>query len=510
MDKREQDKALNYSIIDGAFSAIMDSAVGGIFLTGFAIKVLHAQAHQIGILASLPLFASLVQILGSYIIEKTGERKLLCFVNMFLGRLLWVLIIMLPFKIFAPLGDWRIWVLVAIIAFSNIFQALSGIGWLAWMSDLVPAETRGTFFGKRNMVTSGCAIAVALLGGKFITMWSNRYSQDNPYGFVILFSLGLIAGLAAAWFILRIPDVKNQDKPHGNNFGFSIFLKPLKDKNFMALVFFVACWSFAIQFAAPFYGVFMINNLKIDFSDITVLTTIATLSTLFMMKIWGPISDRLGNKPVMLVSGWVLIAVPFLWIIALPHKYYLPIFIAQLLSGAFMAGAVLSQSSILIKLSPQQGRSVYLALYAAIIGIVSATAPIIGGGISELLKNTNFTFYSYNITNLHIIFIISSCLQAVTVFFILNVKEPAASTPVAVMLQLKNSLNPQTGVISTTDFIMVELERGKKILGGIDMATDNIAIKAEAGIRGFLERIGGVIRKPVKRLKDFLFDIEDK
>ena len=72
MDKREQDRALNYSIIDGAFSAIMDSAVGGIFLTGFAIKVLHAQAHQIGILASLPLFASLVQIFGSYIIEKTG------------------------------------------------------------------------------------------------------------------------------------------------------------------------------------------------------------------------------------------------------------------------------------------------------------------------------------------------------------------------------------------------------------------------------------------------------
>jgi len=37
MDARLQNKALNYSIIDGAFSAIMDSVAGGIFLTGFAL-----------------------------------------------------------------------------------------------------------------------------------------------------------------------------------------------------------------------------------------------------------------------------------------------------------------------------------------------------------------------------------------------------------------------------------------------------------------------------------------
>jgi len=67
MDARLQNKALNYFIIDGAFSAIMDSVVGGIFLTGFLLKVLHAEAGQIGILASLPLFANFVQIFGSHI-----------------------------------------------------------------------------------------------------------------------------------------------------------------------------------------------------------------------------------------------------------------------------------------------------------------------------------------------------------------------------------------------------------------------------------------------------------
>lgn len=508
MDAKLQKKALNYSIIDGAFSAVMDSVAGGIFLTGFALKVLHAEASQIGILASLPLFANFAQIFGSYIIEKTGERKFFCFINMLLGRLLWGLIIMLPFKIFAPIADWRIWILVGVIALSNIFQALSGIGWLVWISDIVPANIRGTFFGKRNMVTSGCGMIVALLGGKFITEWSNHHSEESPYGFVILFAVGLAAGLIASWFILRIPDIEKSEREK-TKFNFSVFLKPLKDKNFLMLTLVVAAWSFAVQFAAPFYAVFMINNLKIDFSNIAIFTTFSTLATLFMMKIWGPISDKLGNKPVMLVSGWILIAVPFIWVIAIPHAYYLPVLIAFLLTGAFTAGAILSQSNILIKLSPQDGRSAYLALYAAIVGLTSAVAPIIGGSLSSILKNISFIFFTYQITNLHIIFIVSSILQALTIFFILKVKEPAASTPVAVIMQLKNDLNPQTGIVGTTDFVMVELKKGHNTLKQIDDVTDNIADISEENIKKALTKVEDIVLSPFRKLRDFLKDKDD-
>jgi hypothetical protein len=75
MDTSVTNKDLKYSMIDGALSSIMDSLVGGMFLTGFALKVLKAQPQQIGVLAALPMFANLVQILGSYIIEKTGRKK---------------------------------------------------------------------------------------------------------------------------------------------------------------------------------------------------------------------------------------------------------------------------------------------------------------------------------------------------------------------------------------------------------------------------------------------------
>lgn len=506
MDNRAQAKALQFSVIDGALSAIMGSLAGGIFLMGFALKVLKAEPQQIGVLAALPMFANLIQIFGSYIIERTGKKKLLCFLCVLLSRALWILIIMLPLALFSTWQDFRVWILVAVIGISSLFASLSAVAWLAWMSELVPEKIRGTYFGKRNMVASACGMVAVLLGGKFITMWENRFSETNPFGFIIIFVLGLAAGLIATWFLWRIPETESKDSHKTTGFDFSIFFQPLKDKNFLTLVLFVSAWMFAIQFAAPFYGVFMIKNLNINFSTITIFGTFATLATVFMMKIWGPISDRLGNKPVIIVSGWILILIPFIWILAVPGNYYLPVLTAHILSGMFMAGATLSQFNILIKLSPQQGRSVYLALFAAITGFIGAVAPIIGGGISKVLESFRFSLFAYNITNLHFIFLISSFLQVLTIFFILKVKEPKAATPVAVIMQLKNDLNPQAGIASVADFLMVELERSESILKEIDEAAEEIADKSEEKIRKVFDRGERIVKKPLEKIKDFLKD----
>jgi len=43
-------------------------------------------------------------------------------------------------------------------------QLIIRVAWLAWMSDLVLEDIRGTYFGKRNMITSACSMVAVLLG----------------------------------------------------------------------------------------------------------------------------------------------------------------------------------------------------------------------------------------------------------------------------------------------------------------------------------------------------------
>ena len=504
MDNTIRERGLRLSVIDGAFSAVMGGLCGGIFLVGFVLKVLDADTGKIGVIASLPMFANLIQLLGSYIIEKTGKSKRLCLISVAVSRALWLLIILLPFRIFAGLSDYRIWVVVGVIGLSSLFAALAGVGWTSWMSELVPEETRGAYFGKRNMISAFFGMLFVLAGGRFINFWEMRYPHNQPAGFIIIFGAGILAGLLSLIFLRAVPETPAPPRPKDGGFNLREFLSPVKDSNFIKLALFGASWIFAVNLAAPFYGVYMINALKIDFSTLTVFGTAATVATLIMMKIWGPITDKLGNKPVLIVSSLALAAVPFLWVSTIPGRYYIPVMGAHILSGAFMAGAGLSQFNILIKLSPREGRSVYLALYAAATGLTGALAPVAGGRLSFLMEDISVILPGYTLTGLHLLFILSAVLIAVSLIFAARIHEEGSSSPMAVVLQLKNDLNLQAGISGASDFIIIRAARGENILRKIDRKTDEIAARSEDSVRRALEKGEKLVEKPVRKIKDFL------
>jgi hypothetical protein len=120
-----------------------------------------------------------------------------------------------------------------------------------------------------------------------------------------------------------------------------------------------------------------------------------------------------------------------------------------------------------------------------------------------MLGNVTITVSHYTVSNLHFIFILSAILQALTIFFILKVKEPAASTPVAVIMQLRNDLNPQTGIAGAADFMMVELQKTEGILNKIDKLTDKMADKSEEQIGKVLDKGEKIVKKPWNKIKDF-------
>ncbi len=506
MNDNSTAKALRLSIIDGSFSAIMASLCGGIFLMGFILKVLDADAGKVGIIASLPMFANIIQLFGSYIIEKTGKSKPLCVISVALSRALWILIVLLPFRIFAPVADYRIWIVVSVIGLSSLFASLAGVGWTSWMSEIVPADIRGTYFGKRNMITSFFGMVFVLLGGWFINYWELSRPDNLQAGFVIVFAAGIAAGLSSVIFLRSVPSAAAPNINKQEKVSLSRFLLPLRDSNFIKLILYVSVWIFAINLAAPFYGVYMINILKIDFSTLTIFGTAATVATLLMMKIWGPITDMLGNKPVVILSSIVLAAVPFLWLTAVPGIYYIPVMAAHILTGAFMAGAGLSQFNILIKLSPQAGRSVFLALYAAVTGFTGAIAPLAGGTLTGILGNFSPVILGRTLTELHLLFVISSILILLSVVFASRINEEGSATPMAVVLQLKNDLNLQSGISGAADFVLVRAAKGENILKKLDKKTDDLAEKSEKTIRKALEKGEKFIEKPARKIKDFLDD----
>ncbi|MFW5981142.1 MAG: MFS transporter [bacterium] len=242
---------MQFSIMEGVFSTLMGSMIGGAILTGFALS-LGADSFVIGLLASLPLLANMVQIIASYLIDKVGDSKKVCLSYVLLHRFLWFLIILSPFLLLrAELYDLRIWIFVALLGIGSIFASISGLSWNSWMADLIPANIRGRFFAKRNMASQLVGMVAVVAAGIFIDYW-RRLSPDavtESYGFVYLFALGTIAGFVSV-FLLRKINKSRKTSKKDEKFLQKLKL-PLRDSNFKKFIIFTSVWGFAVTLVSP-------------------------------------------------------------------------------------------------------------------------------------------------------------------------------------------------------------------------------------------------------------------
>ena len=97
---------------------------------------------------------------------------------------------------------------MVLIAVSSVFASVTGISWTSWITDLIPGDIRGRFFAKRNIMAQMVGMTLAVLAGRFIDIWKDRYSSDHmqSYGFAILFAIGLIFGFISIMILKKMSE----------------------------------------------------------------------------------------------------------------------------------------------------------------------------------------------------------------------------------------------------------------------------------------------------------------
>src|SRR4030042_2776104 len=126
--------ALRRAIAEGSVAVGMGNLAGGVFLTGFALA-LGASTFHIGLLSSLPPIISLVQLFTPPLLRRFGgKRKNLTLFSFGSGRLLWLLLILLPFFAWEKTSLLPTFIIIGVICLSTGFNSIGGISWLSWMS----------------------------------------------------------------------------------------------------------------------------------------------------------------------------------------------------------------------------------------------------------------------------------------------------------------------------------------------------------------------------------------
>ncbi|MCJ7498495.1 MAG: MFS transporter, partial [candidate division Zixibacteria bacterium] len=165
LDKKQTEKGLRISIYEGSFAAIFIALTTGPFLAGYAL-FLGANDFQLGLLVAFPFLAQAFQLPGALVVEKLKQRKKFNLFGSLLFRSIFLIFVLLPFL--PQSHHTKIVMFLLFLSLSSAIANLVAVAWLSWMSDLVPEEGRGRYFGFRNTILGFITMGANFAGAKLI------------------------------------------------------------------------------------------------------------------------------------------------------------------------------------------------------------------------------------------------------------------------------------------------------------------------------------------------------
>jgi len=405
---------------DGAFANAFATLTGGVFLTGFALY-LGMNEFWIGLLAAMPFLVTVFQLPTAYVIERRGGRKQIAYRAAAGARLTWIPILLVALSPISPVSTK--WMLIVMLFFvSQTFIAVSYVSWLSWTSGLVPDEMRGRFFGTRNMLAGAAGLVVMFVFGHLLDYVKHRPHGGLSLGFGITFMVAVFFGMYSLRFLRRITERSVTGKVIPTRFPTHVSL-PFKNTNFRKFLAFTLVWNFSVYVASPFFTLYFLRDLKLSYGFVASLGMLSAFGDLLGMRIWGRVSDRVKNKVVIRIASCVAALLPGIWVLVRPGSVLMPILL-HIVGAGFWAGINLCMNNLLLRIAPQENRSVYLSMYHMVGGLSAAIAPIAAGLAIKSFLSSGIHVLWWHLSSVPVIFVISTILRFSSLPVLKYVQEP--------------------------------------------------------------------------------------
>src|SRR5215470_5406772 len=374
-------------IFDGICTTAMNSFLVGPFLAAFALA-LGATHWEIGLISAIAFLSMPMQLMGLYAVDRWKQRRALIVLCALTGRLLWILIVFLPFVRESPSVRSLLIVLVCI----GFITAIPGPAWHSLVRSLIPVDSLGKVFSKRMAWGTIVGLCLTLGGGFFVDAWPTFSGRPPLEAYSVLFSIGILFGLTGVVAITRLPDPPMEA---GRSESFrSLVGRPLRDGGFRSLLGFIAFWNFAINLATPFFVVFMLERLMLPMGAVTALIVLQQLVHVLSVRIWGTLSDRSSNKAVLSTSLPLAVAAVAAWsLTTLPERYALsiPLLVAiQIAIGLSFSAIPLAITNLALKQSPPGLTHAYMMVADLAAAPSGAIAPLLGGWMMDFFASRHF------------------------------------------------------------------------------------------------------------------------
>src|SRR5215472_8671051 len=169
-------------ILDGICTTAMNSFVVGPFLAAFALD-LGATHWEIGLISAIAFLSMPMQLVGLYAVDQWKQRRTLIIWCALAARLLWILIVFLPFV--REKASVRF--LLTVLVCSGFIAAIPGPAWHSLVRSLLPVDSLGKVFSKRMAWGTIFGMCLILGGGVVVDAWPSFSGRPPLEAYSVLF-----------------------------------------------------------------------------------------------------------------------------------------------------------------------------------------------------------------------------------------------------------------------------------------------------------------------------------
>jgi MFS family permease len=406
-----KEKALKTSIKEGT-TANISTSLGDNYVTPFAVA-LGAHPFQISFLSGFSGFVyQLSQFLGTRIMERAPRKKIvISFVLM--QALMWLFIAITGLLVWKGIFDgYSAWLLILFYSMLMFFGGISYPAWFSWMGDIVPADKKGEYFGRRTRINGFFGLMALLFAMFFLDYYKTK--GIVLLAFSILFALAFLFRFISYLLFHRqyAPQFKAKKR---DRFSFWAFVK--KYDNFGKFAVYQGFFNLAVMVASPLFAVYMLKELGFSYKVFTLTLISYYIFYLLFLPLAGKFSDKYGNKKLTIITNIFFTLTPITYLFV--KSPLAVILIPQLSSGIASAASVISFSNFIYDSVSPKHRSICVTYTNILIGIGTLIGSIIGGLIVDISY-----FHPSSISPYIFLFIVAAVLRGgVALFFLPQIKE---------------------------------------------------------------------------------------
>lgn len=363
------------------FNAIFVTLTTGVFLHDYLLKI-GFQPYHFGVLYALFYSMGVIAFPISFYANAIVRKKR--FFTTFSAVSIGCAAVFVAAPYVPGIGrEAAIWLSIAALGSSVVAEGVGKLVLFPWLHRIVGAGRWVRFFSIRQAIIYGVSISCTigfgwLLGGKGLGVSTG------------LLTIALTAGVISILFIRYMPDMPQETagaEPLNVSRVRSIMRRMLHDKSYIGILSYVVLVSVGIGLLSPIVFPYLVAEAGMTSVAISRMQLVMMATSVAGLVVLTKVSERIGNLRVLLGTSALLWLVPAL-LLTIP---YAPLALSYLLFalgymyayGFVMTMAATVLLNLLMEVTPQQNKTVYLAFMECTKATCLSLGAYASGAIAE-------------------------------------------------------------------------------------------------------------------------------